>query len=283
MAGNYPDPSTWRMAYDKDGTAGLLVYPSGKIVDLTTAQLQAMNDEAAGGVDFGAIGEYDQWCCLIFPEKRDIDYVFLKAQYSISSMETSVNTTNGIDGTWVTYSGTLPTISAALANWRTAGVSSTVLAVKAVRFRLGGSSPWPPNIVALHVWGEIAPSVSPDRLVFWNAGSDTKMNPATLDFGDVPRSSSMDRVVRLKNISPTKSANNVRVSFDILTDATTGPSVPAQHTLSINGGPFIAQVNLGTINPGGISVPITVRRVTPSNAQYGLFAPRLNAAADTWT
>ena len=285
MAGNYPDPSTWRMSYDKDGTAGLIVFPSGQVVDMTTGQLQAMNNEASDStlIGTGSTGQYDQYCCLIFPEKRDIDYIFLKARYSLTSIETSVNTTNGIDGTWVTYSGGLPNISTALNLWRTGGTASTVLAVKAIRFRLGGSAPWTPDIEALHIWGEIAPAEQKDRLVFWNVTSDTKMSPATLDFGDVPRSSSADKVVRVKNISPTKQANNIRVSFDILTDASSGPSVPAQHTLSYSGGAFIAQVNIGALGPGAISGPITIRRVTPSNAQYGQFAPRVNAIADSWT
>jgi hypothetical protein len=271
------------MALDRDGTSWLVVNPGGGVTDVSAANVIKMSNENEDGFDLAGIGEYDRYLALIFPEKRDVDAIFIKAQYSLSTIETSTNTTNGQDGTWSTVPGPY-TINSAVSAWRTALMAETILAVKAVRFRLGGSAPWPPSVSVLHIWGEIAPAETPDRLVFWNAGSDTKMDPVTLDYGDAPRSSSADRVVRVKNISPTKSAVNVRVSFDILTDATApAPSVPAQFTASYNGGSFLAQVNIGTLAPGAISGPITLRRITPSNAQYGLFAPRVSAVADSWT
>jgi hypothetical protein len=136
-------------------------------------------------------------------------------------------------------------------------------------------------VVSLHVWGEIAPAENPNRLIFWHPTNNEKMPPQWLDWGDVPRSSSGDVLVRVKNNSGTLAANNVRVSFDILSDG--APSVPAQHTASYGGGSFTAQPNIGTLAPGAISGAITIRRITPSNAQYGLFAPRVSAVADTWT
>jgi hypothetical protein len=89
-------------------------------------------------------------------------------------------------------------------------------------------------------------------------------------------------VVRVKNVSPTKTAANVRVSFDIVTDSA-APSVPGQFFVSFGGGAFLSQVNVGTLAPGAISGPITVRRVTPSNAQLGLWLPRISAVADSMT
>ena len=282
MAGNYPDPTSWRMALDRDGTAWLDVRDTGQVIDIGASSIAAMSNEGGGSYGPAELG-VSGYLVLIFPEKRDVDAIFIAAQYSLSTIQYSLNSTNGVDGTWTTIPGpyTMGTLETA---WRTGTMAETVLAVKALRFRLNGSSPWSWGVFSLHVWGEIAPAETPDRLVFWNAGSNTKMDPATLDWGDVPRSSSADRVVRIKNISATKSAVNIRVSFDILTDATSpAPSVPAQFTASYNGGAFLAQVNIGTLAPGAISGPITLRRVTPSNAQYGLFAPRASAVADSWT
>lgn len=280
MAGNYPDPGSWRMALDRDGTAWLVMNPGAGVVDISGANVTKLSNENDDGFDLANIGEYDRYLVLIFPEKRDIDAIFVKAQYSLSTIETSLNSTNGQDGTWSTVSGPY-TINAATSAWRTALMSETILAVKAIRFYFHGSSPWPPSVSSLHIWGEIAPTENPDRMVFWNAGSDTKMDPVTLDWGDVPRSSSADKIVRVKNVSPTKTAVNARVSFDILTDGS--PTVPAQHLVSYGGSAFLSQVNLGSLGPGAISGPITLRRVTPSNAQYGLFAPRVSAVADSWT
>jgi hypothetical protein len=216
---------------------------------------------------------------VIFPELRDLDaYLLITNVSTINLVQTSTNTTNGQDGTWTTIASNYAT-QTSTATWRTAITAGTALAVLAIRFYLNnGSSSW--TLRSVHLYGEPAPGSNPDRLVFWDAVADNKMPPATLDWGNVPRSSSDDRTVRVKNLSATKTASNVRVSFDILNDGT--PTVPGQHLVSYGGGAFLAQVNLGTLAPGAISGPITVRRVTPSSAQLGLFAPRISAVADTF-
>jgi hypothetical protein len=267
------------MALDRDGTAWLEIRDTGQVIDINATGVSNMSNESGSNyapADLGVSG----YLALIFPEKRDVDAIFIAGQYGLATIQYSLNSTNGVDGTWTVIPGPY-TMGNDETVWRTGTMAETVLAVKALRFYLNGSSPWQWNVKSLHVWGEIAPGENPDRMVFWNAGSDTKMDPATLDWGDVPRSSSADKIVRVKNVSSTKTAVNARVSFDILTDGS--PSVPAQHLVSYGGSAFLSQVNLGSLAPGAISGPITLRRVTPSNAQYGLFAPRVSAVADSWT
>jgi hypothetical protein len=267
------------MALDRDGTAWLDVRDTGQVIDIPTNGITGMSNEAGGSYGPTEL-QISSKLVLIFPEKRDVDAIFIAGLYGLTSIQYSLDSTNGVDGIWSTIAGPY-SFGNDETVWRTGTMAETVLAVKALRFAMQGTSPWSWSVKALHVWGEIAPGENPNRLVFWNAGSDSKMDPATLDWGDVPRSSSADKIVRLKNMSSTSTANNVRVSFDILTDGS--PSVPAQHLASYGGGAFLSQVNIGSLGPGAISGPITLRRVTPSNAQYGLFAPRVSAVADSWT
>jgi hypothetical protein len=284
MAGNYPDPSTWRMALDRDGSTFTVGLNAGPISTISATDIQNANDETQATAA-AAYGTQVDFFAVVFPEKRDIDGFFFNALVggggsgATVDVQTSTNTTNGQDGTWTAFVSAY-NYKAVAPVWRSSVVAGTALAVKGIRW-VGFSAGNTFAIRALHLYGEIAPGENPDRLVFWSATADEKMPPATLDWGDVPRSSSADRIVRVKNISGTHTANNVRVSFDILTDGT--PSVPAQHLVSYGGGAFLAQVNLGSLGPGAISGPITLRRVTPSNAVLGLFAPRASAVADSWT
>ena len=69
--------------------------------------------------------------------------------------------------------------------------------------------------------------------------------------------------------------------MDVLTDGS--PSVPGQHTLSFGGGSFLSQVNVGDLAPGAVSGIVTFRRVTPSNAQLGLWSFRVFAESTAWS
>jgi hypothetical protein len=281
MAGNYPDPSSWRMALDRDGSQITYGSESGAVANLSAGSLITAGDDSSAttvNLTFGG-GDEVIFIAVIFPELRDIDgYAVFTTASPDWVVQTSTNTTNGQDGTWTTINASYDPPNNTSA-WRTAYTSGTALAVLAIRFYYanGISSV---TLGSIHLYGEPAPGTNPDRLVFWDAATDNKMPPATLDWGNVPRSSSDDRTVRVKNLSATKTAANVRVSFDILIDGS--PSVPGQHLVSYGGGAFLSQVNIGTLAPGAISGPITVRRVTPSSAQLGLFAPRISAVADTF-
>lgn len=286
MAGNYPDPTSWRMALDRDGSVLVEIGSSTQAVyQLTAGQVTGIAGES-GTVYTAVEGGLSGILAVIFPELRDIDawYLAVSGLSGASdnvAVDVSTNTTNGLDGTWNQIdNGSVEVHTGSVGPWRTGIRSGTALAVRGIRFHTpgaAGSNKF--AIYALHLYGEVSPG-SPDRLAFWSATADQKMPPATPDFGDVPRSSSDDFVVRVKNLSATKTAGNVIVSFDILTDGV--PTVPAQHLVSTDGVTFTAQVNIGSLAPGAISAPVTVRRVTPSNAQLGLWAPRMSAVPGTW-
>ena len=279
MAGNYPNVPSWRMAWDRDGSQAYGIV-SGVPTQLTSAEMIALNDETGSSVNW-----IHNWpTAIIFPELRDLDGFFISmvglGSAFISNVATSVNTTNGVDGTWVSLVADYYSGAALATEQRTSIRAVTVLGVKA--FRYTGSASPDTGTKAVHLYGEISPNQNPNRLVLWHPTLDQRVTPAYFDWGNVPRSSSADKTFRVKNLSAIQTANSIRVAQEILSD--TVPSVVGQHTLSLDAVTFLAQVNIGNLAPGAISTQtLTLRRVTPVNAVLSLWCHRVFAEATTWT
>lgn len=287
MAGNYPDAPSWRMAYDRDGTQVFQINNANVITQLTSTQIIALNDESNSSTTGAGYNTGTGSLVWIFPELRDLDaFLAISLTGSFSpdsfSVRVSSDTTNGLDGTWTTINSTIPAKAEIKPLYRTGIVSSTQLGIRAVKMVAGanGANEWIAS--AVHLYGEPAPGENPNRLALWHPTLDERVTPAYFDWGNVPRSSSADRLFRVKNLSASLTANSVRVAMESHTDTT--PSVVGQHTLSHAGGSFLAQVNIGTLAPGAISTPVTLRRVTPSNAVLSLWTFRVFAESTTgWT
>lgn len=281
MVGFYPDSPSWRIAYDEDGTRGVYIDPSSVITDLTSADLVKLNNE--DNSDGVAIGDNSSHSiALLFPCLMDIDACFAAIDFGtrVSSIKTSVDTTNGVDGTWVTQS-----VGSALSGvglkpvMRQEIVSGTWGGIRGVRF-YGVSSGTTRALSTVHLYGEPTAGQTLDRLVLWHPTLNQRVGAAYFDWGDTPRGSSADKTFRVKNLSPTLTATAPRISLETLTDGS--PSVPGYHTLSKGAG-FASQQNLANIAPGGISAETcTLRRTTPTNAQLGLWDLRIQAEATTW-
>lgn len=293
MAGNYPDVPSWRMAWDRDGTQAYLIRAIyNDIIPVASADMITLNSENELFVTFNvqdsAAGNK---LMLWFPEKRDVDGFFINAtgdgQESPQqvSVEVSTDTTNGIDGTWTQIKAAYMTPQSVLPTYRTNIQSSTALGVRAIRFVWAQTTSFGHvRSKAFHVYGEPIPGANPNRLSLWHPTLDQRITPAHFDWGDVPRSSSADKQFRVKNLSSTLTANSIRVAQEALADAASGnPSVPGQHTLSVDGTTFLAQVNVGALAPGALSGVVTLRRNTPSNAQLGVWAHRVFAEAGSWS
>lgn len=280
MVGFYADSPSWRIAYDEDGTRGVIVNPSLVITDLVSADLVKLNDESnTTGVPLGDTTSY--YLALLFPCLMDIDACFavMDTISRPSAIQTSVNTTNGVDGTWVTQSvGSAPG-NILKPNMRNDIVSGTWGGIRGVRFYCVASGTTR-SITSIHLYGEPTAGQTLDRLVLWHPTLNQRVSAAYFDYGDTPRGSSADKTFRVKNLSPTLTATAPRISLEALTDGS--PSVPGFHTLSKGSG-FASQQNLANIAPGGISAETcTLRRTTPTNAQLGLWDLRIQAEATTW-
>lgn len=285
MAGNYPDAPSWRMAYDRDGSIGGKISPSNEITQFSSAVMQQLNDETDGVAVEIADRSETAYLFVLFPEIRDVDAVFTRNGTNdgahLVEWQVSEDTTNGLDGTWVTLLSATPSIKGSVIPGYRSPLSATALGVRAVRIKAtpgGSTTRWEPS--AVHLYGERSPGQALNALELWHPSSDEKLPPAWLDWGNTPRGSSEDRTFRVKNVSTVSTAQAVRVAFDVLTDG--APSVPGQHLLSYGGGSFLAQVNVGDLAPGAISGPVTLRRVSASDAQLGLFAFRVFAEPDAW-
>lgn len=286
MAGNYTDYPDHRFAYDRDGTQMFWVnLVAGTVTQFTTADMEKLNNESdddvamlaqtsAPGAAFG----------FIFPELRDLSgyQMYCGGSHSgfvAGNVDTSVDTTNFIDGTW-TSQGTFQHNASdpSKVGMRESIASISASGVRAVRFRFTHTNAtcrwdW------MHLFGTITAGENPDRLAIWHPTLDQRVDPAHFDWGDAPRNSSDDVTFRVKNLSPTLTASTIVVDVECPTDTT--PSVAGQHTIS-NGGAFAASQTIASLAPGAISTVHTLRRTTPTNAVLSLWFPRIKAVAGSW-
>lgn len=292
MAGNYPDVPALRMPWDRDGSACVFIN-SGTPTQQSAGVCTSLNSEALNSDQHVAAGPNgpSNYLCVIFPELRDLVGCFWGTQaasfgspMTAMNLETSPDTTNGIDGTWnVIMSGTFvssyPNVDAT--DHRNLIRSAGSTGIRAVRvgvtYALGASDLW---CTQFHLYGTIATGQNPDRIRIWHPTLDQEVGGAYFDQGNVPRGSTLDTQFRLKNNSSTYTANNVVVSIEALTD--TSPSVPGQYTFS-TGGSYAATQNISSIAPLGTSGLITLRRITPTNATLSLWDARIKAIPTTWT
>jgi hypothetical protein len=160
----------------------------------------------------------------------------------------------------------------------------TALGIKAIRYtqRFGGSSGASGRTKIVHLYGELAPGVTLQRLEIWHPTLDQRLGRADFDWGDVPRNSTATRQFRIKNMHGSLTANSVRAAMSIATDTT--PSVVGQMAISKDGTTWGAQQTLSSpLGPGAISPILYHRRTTPSNAILSLWDYRVFADCSSWT
>lgn len=200
-------------------------------------------------------------------------------QPSLGALEWSTTTTNFQDGTWTAYSGTgqqnVGQTSFLQTNNDVSG--SGVTGVTHVRLRVSGGTTQTANLRTLLLYGNYTSGFG---LELWHPTLDQRLTQPNLYYGDVPRSTSGDLTFRVKNSSPTLTANSITVQP--LGSYETTPTNASQFTLS-NGGAYASSVNIGNLAPGAISSVVTLRRSTLSNAVTGVWAVRVRATAGSWT
>lgn len=285
MAGNYMDAPAHRLAYDRDGSVGVGLTAAGVPTQLTLAQLQAFNSESETGTAASASATR---VAIVFPIPVDLKAVFvaLASATPLVSIETSKDTTTGVDGTWTQQVAAVSMLRDVRPNYRTLAQLFAMpggAANQNVRgVRISAATSTLPNIRAFHLYGDPASTATPDRIAAWDPSSDIPLSPIAFDWGNVPRSSSADRTFRIKNISPTLTAHDIEVYVEALTPGT--PSVSGMHTLSDNGGStYLSSITISSLAPGAISPVLRLRRVVPSNAQVSVWSARVAADVTTWS
>lgn len=286
MAGSYMDAPAHRLAYDRDGSVGVAISQSGLITALTSTHLLGINSETESATALPA-GTYE--VAIIFPIPVDISAIFLAlplggSPYNVS-VSTSKNTSTGVDGTWTTQIPSRSFLQDVKPNYRrdsaVTPIPGGINAQEVVGIKVSGIVSIN-GIRALHIYGSPSSSATPDRLSIWHPSSDVPAPPAFFDWGNAPRASSADKSFRVKNLSPTLTAEEVVVYIEALTPGV--PSVSGMHLLSENGGStFLTSVTIPSLAPGAISPVLVLRRVVPSNAAVSVWSARIGADVGSWT
>lgn len=283
MAGNYMDAPAPRLAYDRDGSIGVGITSAGVPTQLSTSILQGTNAESESGVGL----PYGSWrFAVIFPIPLDLKAFFLSlASSNTVSIETSKDTTTGVDGLWTQQVAPKSFFRDVKPNYRidtlvddlpTGSINQQIRGIRVI-----GTANLP-SVRAFHIYGDPSSSATPDRISAWHPTLDQPLPPTQFDWGNVPRSSSADRTFRLKNLSTNLIAENIDVYIEALTPGV--PSVAGMHTLSDNGGStFLTTITIPALNPGETSGVLTLRRVIPDNAQVSVWSARVAADVGTWT
>lgn len=282
MAGNYPDPPAPRMAYDTDGTQLFRVAASGTgtPTGATPTQTTDSNRESGSGP-----GNWVQdYSCFIFPQLRDLAGIWALGINGGSpsgtqfTAQVSSDTTNGVDGTWVTYIASFTVAQNYKPSFRTSIALATATGVKAVRVRCTNAGN---QSLLVHLYGTI-PAAS-DRIEFWHPTLDQPLTslPAHLDWGNRPRSTNETRQFRIKNLSGVATANTITVGLEALTDAS--PTYVSQHQFSYNGGPFGATATIPSLAPNTVSAIIDIQQNISATAALGLWSQRAYANVGSWS
>jgi hypothetical protein len=297
MAGSYMDSPDHRIAWDRDGSLFTKTTFGNDVVALTTTQKQSTNDEAE------TLDYYINDCraiSIVFPVPMDLKAVFarfsqnLVTAWFLAMVETSKNTTNGLDGDWDDQELTINMLvgfPAVKPDYRTAAQISALLAtsvsdnVKGIRFTMSNNGTFSSNTnvypLAIHLYGSPGSLATSDRLAMWDPVSDVQLSATHLDWGNAPRGSSDDRSFRIKNLSASLTATDIDVYAQALTPGS--PSVAAMHLFSDNGGAtFLTTVNVASLAPGAVSPEIIVRRVVPADAPISVWSARVAADVSTW-
>lgn len=289
MAGFYPDAPAPKMQYDLDGTSAFYSTSGGAPV-VADGDRATWNDETSQNGNMVGLRQY---VGLIFPELRDIIAYGFRQQMTngvVHNVQTSTDTTNGIDGTWTTretISG--QAFSAGTPSFRTTyygpgGIAAGAVpfnGVKAIRFvntnmgnNNGNATPGD-----LHLYGNITSGQSLDRLRIWHPTLDQELTAAGFDFGDFGRGGTIDRTFRVKNNSSSLTASSIVLSTGALTD--TSPTVLSQQSIS-QGGAFAATQNIGNLAPSAVSAVCTLRIASTGSTALGAWRQRLIATAGSW-
>jgi hypothetical protein len=289
MSGLYPDVPGARIACDIDGTQGAS-FDGSIIAAMTNAQIIKLQDDtvsdSSGQPSFNAT----QYCALIFPQLMDI-HGYYAQYYHVdyhnqdwpAQVQTSVDTTNGLDGAWVTRTlGSGMVGTSVIEKMRNNIVSEDWLGVKAVRF-WGISGAGGKALTCVHLYG--SPAATTDRLEFWHPTLDQPLSatPAFLDWAEVQRGTStlLVKDVRLKNLASVLTANTIVIDYESATDS--GGNFATAHSLSTDGITYGPTVTLTSLAPGAISGVINVKYAPLVTDELSLHSGRLFTTTGSWT
>lgn len=260
-----------RMPYDNDGsqtgagnlTSGVYQWYSGtELNELQDDDFTFVSISITGGGNF-----------VFFPENREVTAYYWIAKTSNNPADIpsktvygSLDSVNGLDGTWETGSqpsGT-PTYSTNY-DWRSGIKPISFTGPKRVFRCIGGNAGVGSQVHynnIFHLYGEKAAGQTPDDIIY----IDHDTTPGTEytgpeDFGDQPLGTTVVRQFRIKNTSATKTANTINIQCN-----------DADFAISEDGVVWVVTINIASLSAGAESATLYVRSTTP--ALGALLGPR---------
>lgn len=278
----FPLAPSRRMPYDTDGSLVTLTADNEATGLMSAANVTNLNDEGGGNINLAPINANQLgWVGFLFPELREFDGMFVAKESTgdggFSIVETSVNTTNTIDGTWVQQTADIVDGTIVTPAYRTV-VSFSVFGVRAVRLRKSSNAGTDDDFIqAVHLYGEIAASETPDRLLWIDNDDDLEFS-LPQDYGDVPRGSASLHTVYLHNNSASLAANSVQVTAEALVGASGG-----WYTFDDGTGFSATKALASSISIAANSPDIIIKRIIPDDEVTGLHAARAFVSVGSWT
>lgn len=275
--------------YHLDGSVVKIISPTtGVVYSFSSADMAEIND-----TDFIPITvsspSASNYILVFFPELRDITgiYALLYKDHAISPgykmidlLQGSVDSTNGLDGTWTnaTMPGGYPPRTLDLDNWRKNIKQITGLSgVKAIRFQceLDVVRDFS-KVSVLHLYGHKTAGQTPKDILFLDAENADAEFAIPLDFGDRPAGTSAIRQIKVKNVDPALTASTLVVEVVDPVDNTRVSDSAA--------GPWVTSKTFASLAPNTASSIIYVKCETaaPPTPLGPMRAP-IKATVGAWT
>jgi len=279
--------------YHIDGSVVVFMSTTlGVLKTFSAAEMLEINDINFTAVNWGSsVLNYPGNVVVFFPELRDISAIFsvlqsiatsgaIQAQ-SMTNLQGSADTTNGVDGTWVdaTMTAGYPPNTLLLDDWRKGLKTFTGLAgVKAIRFaaNITGSGFYSDGLCVLHIYGHKTAGQTPNDILFLDAEDADAEFSSPLDFGDRPAGTSVIRQIKVRNSSATLTASNLVVTVvDPVDNIRVSDAV---------GGPWTTSKTFASLAPATSSSIIYVKCETlaPPTPLGPMRAP-IKAVVGAWT
>ncbi len=291
MAGAYPNAPSGRMAWDDDGTVILGASkndtatagtpPTEAYSEVSVANKEVMNDEDIGSFwdqGIGGLGDAS-YVTSLYAQKREIDgiyYVFDANVDEVRWVATSVDSTNGRDGTFDDLSVTSFDIPGRPVDGYRDDIHQKAES-NVVSLMFYGAGNLRNRYYFTHVYGVISPGETPDRLLFLDPDNADNEFTLPLDFGDVPRGQTQIDTLKVRNNSGSLTANTVQLIVEDLSDGS-----GAWYTLSDDDVVYTGTLSIGNLSPGGTQL-VHVKQIVPDAQVPGVYSSRVQVGQASWT
>lgn len=288
MAGGYDDAPGRRMAWDDDGTIAVIwdTDVGGPVYEVSSADKAELNDEDSIAVTPG-VGVPASWedekhtMAFLFPEDREVDGYWsyrASATYTLTHVqEYAQDTTNGLDGTWVTAGTSLQTTTSTtvIPDYRdeiqasSASAASGWRVTPTIAIETYGNNYW----YVVHLYGEISAGNTPDRIIYLDTANSDAEFSAVLDYGDVPRGQTSTRTIKLKNNSASYTINGVSLTAESLY----GDAGSWYTFATTELGTYYSTLAVGNITSSGTQI-IYCKQIIPDAEDLGVWAGRFDTS-----